>query len=164
MLFAGAAQAWAHNSLKSSDPAKDSTLQVAPPSVTLTFSEALREGGITVTITGPDNAPASGATQVSGTVVSVPFTPTVAGAHTVAYKVVADDGDATSSSFTFTLAAAAVPTTTMVPPAPTTSVVASAATVDSPDSDPGMTWWPIVLGAVALLAVVVTVIMRRRTG
>ncbi|MFD1049557.1 copper resistance protein CopC, partial [Kibdelosporangium lantanae] len=58
-LLVTAFPALAHNEFKSSNPAGGATLDTAPTSVTLTFSEELIDGQATFTITGPDGASAS---------------------------------------------------------------------------------------------------------
>ncbi|SDI78245.1 hypothetical protein SAMN05192558_11286 [Actinokineospora alba] len=167
-LVATATPALAHNSLKSSDPKADSVLDAAPAAVTLTFTEELTPGQTTLTVTGPDGAPASGDAAVAGATVSVPFKPTVPGAYKVAYKVTGHDGDATSNSLTFTLSAAAVPTTTTAAPTTTTEAPTSTApmtTAARPESDvvdSDTQWWPVAAGVLALVALGVLLAFRRK--
>ncbi|MGH3860698.1 copper resistance CopC family protein [Actinokineospora sp.] len=164
-LVATATPALAHNSLKSSDPKADSVLDVAPAAVTLTFTEELTPGQATLTVTGPDGASASGDAAVAGVTVSVPFKPSVPGAYKVAYRVTGHDGDAISNSLTFTLSAAAVPTTTTVAPPTTTAASTSTATAVRPESDvidSDTQWWPAAAGALALVAIGVLLVVRRK--
>jgi hypothetical protein len=176
VLLAGALPAAAHNELKSSNPAGGATLDTAPTAVVLTFAEALIQGKTTITITGPDGAnAAAGPAQLNGPTATVPLKPTAASAYTVAYRVVAPDGDVTNSNVKFTLTAAALappvtatttppPTTTTTTTAPTTTTQANTTAAASTSS--GTVWWPWVVGALVLILVVVMVLLlrRRRAG
>lgn len=166
-LVATATPALAHNSLKSSDPKADSVLDAAPAAVTLTFTEELTPGQTTLTVTGPDGTPASGDAAVTGATVSVPFKPTFPGAYKVAYRVTGHDGDATSSSLTFTLSAAAIPTTTTVAPTTTTTtttgdLTAIAIRPESDVVDSDTPWWPVAAGVLVLVAIGVLLVARRK--
>jgi copper resistance protein C len=167
VLLAVASPASAHNELGSSNPKSGDQLDAAPAAVVLTFGEDLIPGQTTITITGPDGALASaGDAQLSGAVATIPLKPTAAGAYTVAYKVVADDGDVTDSSLKFTLTAAAIPTPTTT--TTTTTTTSAAQTSAAPaaaqnTANEGTTWWPYLVGAlVIILIVVIVVVMRRR--
>jgi hypothetical protein len=177
VLLAGALPAAAHNELKSSNPAGGATLDTAPAAVVLTFAEALIQGKTTITVTGPDGAnAAAGPAQLNGPTATVPLKPTAAGAYTVAYRVVADDGDVTNSNLKFTLTAAAVAppvTTTTAPPTTTTTTTTTAPTTTTQagttaaaGTSSGTVWWPWVVGALVLILIVVLVLLlrRRRAG
>lgn len=184
-LLATALPAVAHNELKSSDPQKGATLSTAPAAVVLTFAEALTPGATTITVTGPDGvSAAAGPAQLNGPVATVPLKPPMAGAYTVAYRIIADDGDVTDTNFAFTLTAAAIPAPATTSTAPTTTTAtsttattATTATTTSPEpsqagptaaatTNSGTTWWPWVVGALALVLIVVAVplLRRRRAG
>jgi methionine-rich copper-binding protein CopC len=174
LVVATASPALAHNELESSNPDKGATLDTAPTAVVLTFAEALIEGEATFIVTGPDGADASGGpAKLSGSTATVPFTPTAAGAYTVTYKVIADDGDVSNSSFRFTLTAAAVPSAraSAAPAASSASAASASAATSAAASTPaasttgsGGPWWPYLVGALVLIAIVVALILvvRRR--
>ena len=183
LLLATALPAAAHNELKSSNPAAGATVDTPPDKVVLTFSEDLVRGKTSVTVTGPDGADlAADELRIDGPTVTVPIKEAHAGAYTVAYKVVADDGDVTDSKLTFTVALSganppttapttAAPTTTTTttttPAPPTTSAPASSAQNTAASSDDsGTTWWPwlVAVLAVILIAVVLLVLRRRRAS
>jgi methionine-rich copper-binding protein CopC len=174
LLVATALPAAAHNELKSSNPAAGASVDTPPQQIVLTFSEDLIPGKTTVTVTGPDGAnAASGQTTLDGPVATVPISAAHAGVYTVAYKVVADDGDVTDTKFTFTLALTAVttttvPTTTTTVPttttAPPTTSAAPANTAASSDSGSNWWIWLVVALAVILIAVVLLILRRRRTS
>jgi len=175
VLLAGTLPAAAHNELKSSNPTGGATLDTAPAAVVLTFAEALIQGKTTITVTGPDGAnAAAGPAQLNGPTATVPLKPTAAGAYTVAFRVVADDGDVTNSNVKFTLTAAALapPLTTTTPPPPTTTTTTAPTTTTQADTtaaantSSGTVWWPWVVGALVLILIVVMVLLlrRRRAG
>ena len=92
VVFAGPAAA--HDVLLSSDPADGSTVQTAPPSVTLTFDQPVQDFEPVVTVTGPDGQSyQSGSPTVDSTVVTNAVGPlTAAGEYLIAYRVVSADG------------------------------------------------------------------------
>jgi len=92
VVFAGPAAA--HDVLLSSDPADGSTVQTAPPSVTLTFDQPVQNFEPVVTVTGPDGQSyQSGSPTVDSTVVTNAVGPlTAAGEYLIAYRVVSADG------------------------------------------------------------------------
>jgi hypothetical protein len=162
LLLVTALPAAAHNELKSSNPAAGATVDTPPDKIVLTFAEDLIPGKTTITVTGPDGANVAAAeAALSGPTATIPITAAHAGAYTVAYKVTADDGDVTNSKLTFTLAlTAATTTTTTTTSAPTTAPQAQ----NTANSDSGTTWWPWLVGALALIliAVLLLVFLRRR--
>lgn len=173
LLLVTALPAAAHNELKSSNPAAGAMVDTPPEQIVLTFSEDLIPGQTTITVTGPDGANAVAAQPLlTGPVATVPVTAAHAGVYTVAYKVVADDGDTTDTKFTFTLALtnAPPPPTTVTTTATTTTVPPSSATTSAPAptntaaADSGTTWWPwlVVALAVILIAALAVILLRRR--
>ena len=105
-----AGPAAAHNVLISSDPTDGSTLQTAPTSVRLTFDQPVQDFEPVVTIIGPDGQGyESGSPQIDSTVVitSVGALP-VAGAYSIAYRIVSADGHPVEGSIAFQLADGAV--------------------------------------------------------
>ena len=74
-LFALAAPASAHNSLTSSNPGDEATLDSGPGQVVLTFDQPVQEGeGLnSVAVTGPDGKPwQGGPVEVDSNVVTAP--------------------------------------------------------------------------------------------
>lgn len=150
-LVAAAPAASAHTELKSSNPAKGASVPTAPQRVELTFTEPVTLPTDAITVTGPEGAKWTvGQISVAGPVVTAPVQPTgPAGAYTLAYKVVAEDGDTVSGSVEFALATAATTTTTAPPTTtttapPSTSVAPAAQTGDGGGIRCGcgsLVWW-----------------------
>lgn len=156
------APASAHTELKSSDPAKGTSVSAETfKQVTLTFTEPVTQP--TVTIEGWT----LGAPTMSGAVVTVPVTtPGAAGAYTLTWRVVSADGDPVSGTIPFTFVAPA-PTTTSVPPTTTTEPTTSASgNVSQPapadDGIPGWVW--IVAAAVVVLGAGGFVLAKRASS
>jgi methionine-rich copper-binding protein CopC len=170
-LGSTALPASAHTELKSSNPASGAALPAPPQQVELTFTEAVTAPADAITVSGPDGAKWTvGQVTVAGPVVTAPVQATgPAGAYTIAWKVVSDDGDPVTGTIGFTLAAAA--TTTTTPPTtttPTTTTTSAAAEPSTPPAAqpaegggvPGWVW--IVIAAVVLAGVGVIVAVRRK--
>ena len=168
-LLLGAAPAFAHTRLESSDPADKSSVDTAPESVSLTFNEDISAEFASISVVGPDGTnyatgPVSTAGGQVGTAVS-PLGP--AGAYEIGYRVVSDDGHPVQGKVTFTLttpgpgaataapATAAAPTAQAAPPA-TTAVEPQA----SSQSSEGAPIWPWLVGAVILVAAGAAVALR----
>ncbi|MFI0357122.1 copper resistance protein CopC [Actinomadura sp. 9N407] len=102
MLGLGAAPAWAHDSLKSSNPEKGA--QIASPSeIELTFTGTVRVPRIV--LTGPDGTRhEAGAAQAIDNKVAQPVKGTLAnGEYTVGWRVVSSDGHPITGTYTFTV-------------------------------------------------------------
>ncbi|MFI6820665.1 copper resistance protein CopC [Micromonospora sp. NPDC050187] len=173
-----AAPAAAHNSLTGSSPADGARLAQAPTRIELRFLARLDPNTTKITVTGPDNVPASrGAPTVNGSRVGVAFVPGAAGLYIVEYRVRSADGHPVSGEIRFTLttgtpadpspspaATTASPTPAPADPAPTTAG-ASAAPAAQPAADrddDGTPVWPWAVGAVAVLAALVAGLLLRR--
>ncbi len=100
-----ASPALGHDVLVGTDPPDGAVLDAAPPAVVLTFSAQQAGVGAEVVVTGPDGASWSdGAAVVDGAVVTQPLASGMpAGAYTVAWRSVADDGHPVTGAFGFTL-------------------------------------------------------------
>ncbi|MEP6561705.1 MAG: copper resistance CopC family protein [Nakamurella sp.] len=123
-----AGPAAAHNVLISSDPTDGSTLQTAPTSVRLTFDQPVQNFQPVVTIIGPDGQRyESGSPQIDSTVVTtnVAALP-VAGAYSIAYRIVSADGHPVEGSIAFQLAEGAVSAGAVASGAVASGAVASA--------------------------------------
>ena len=123
-----AGPAAAHNVLTSSDPTNGSTLQAAPTTVRLTFDQPVQDFEPVVTVIGPDgNRHESGAPVVDSTVVTAGVNALpVAGAYSIAYRVVSADGHPVEGEIKFELAEGAVGTDAVSEPATTSEAVGSA--------------------------------------
>jgi len=137
LLFAWPQSAAAHDSLVDSDPAADSSIELLPPELTLTFSAALIGGeGSTevVVLDAEENNVAEGEPELDGAMVTQPLASGgTAGEYHVIWKVVSSDGHPTSGEFGFTVTSDSAGGT-----APETSPPASpapdAATTTPPES------------------------------
>ena len=93
LCVVGAPPAVAHSDLRSAVPAAGSTLSAPPRSVTLKFSEPVRDGFSRVAVTGAQGEVVSaGDATVSGPQVEQAVRLRAAGPYTVAYRVVSADG------------------------------------------------------------------------
>ena len=123
-LLLGAAPAFAHTRLESSDPADKSNVDSAPESVSLSFNEDISAEFASMSVVGPDGTNyATGQVSAAGAQVSTAVSPLgPAGAYTIGYRVVSDDGHPVQGKVSFTLTApgpaAAAPTTAPAAAAP----------------------------------------------
>ncbi len=103
LLGPGAGTAAAHDGLVATAPAADAVLETAPGEVRLEFSGAPQALGTSVTVTGPDGAPAGrGEPEVRGTTVVQPLvTGLPAGDYTVDWRIVSADGHPLSGVLAF---------------------------------------------------------------
>jgi len=168
-LLLGAAPAFAHTRLESSDPADKSSVDTAPESVSLTFNEDISAEFASMSVVGPDGTNyATGQVSAAGGQVSTAVSPLgPAGAYEIGYRVVSDDGHPVQGKVTFTLttpgpgaataapATAAPPTAQAAPPA-TTAVDPQASSQPSE----GAPIWPWLVGAVILVASGAVVALR----
>jgi methionine-rich copper-binding protein CopC len=167
LLTAGPASA--HTELTSSSPAEGASLAAPPRKIELTFAEPVTLQPDPISVTGPDGAKWTvGTPAVVDAVITAPVTPSgPAGAYTLTYKVVSDDGDKVTAAVHFTLTAP-VPSSSA---APTSSAGAAAATQSpAPKPDPASeigksvpAWvWILVAVVVVVAAAVVALRLRRR--
>jgi hypothetical protein len=167
-LLLGAAPAFAHTRLESSDPVDKSSVDTAPASVSLTFNEAISAEFATLSVVGPDGTNyQSGPVSASNGQVSTAVSPLgPAGVYEIGYRVVSDDGHPVSGKVSFTLtaagpgAAAAAPTAAAAPaPAAAPATTAVDPQADSRSSE-GAPIWPWLVGAVILVAAGAAVALR----
>jgi methionine-rich copper-binding protein CopC len=172
-VFATAGPAAAHTELESSDPAEGATVAAAPTSIKLTFGEAVTVPKDPIQVTGPDGAKWTiGTVSLAGPVVSAPVQATgPAGAYTISYQVISDDGDAVKGAVHFTLSAPASSSSAAPTSPPTSAPAASApAASASPSVAPSAAssgggfpaWAWILIGVVVLAAVVAGFVLRSR--
>ncbi|MBT2476347.1 copper resistance protein CopC [Microbacterium sp. ISL-103] len=173
----------AHDSLLSSSPEADGTVQTLPAELTLTFSAKIidEEGATEVVVTDPSGASViEGAPTVDGALVTQPLAAEApAGAYHVIWKVVSSDGHPTSGEFDFTVAASTVGTATTPPTAaptaaPTVQPTATAGpgtdVTPAPASDEEspatvVIWILAIAGVLVIIGIVVWLVVRgRRTS
>ena len=164
-----AAPALAHTSLVKSTPAAGAVLPTAPTTVSLTFGEAVTLPANPVQITGPGGAAWTvGKATIDDATVSFPVTATgPAGAYTMAWQVISDDGDTVKGTVPFTLSAPATPTTTAAP-ATSAAALTTAAAAATPvgqqaeTSSGGVPAWVWVIVVVVILAAIAGLVVRSR--
>lgn len=101
LLVGAAGPAAAHATLLSTDPADQSSIEVAPKAVTLTFNEPV--GRPAVVVTAPDGSRVSGRVSALDSKVTADLTGAAQkGTYTVAYRVVSVDGHPIAGESTFT--------------------------------------------------------------
>ena len=172
----------AHDALTASSPEADSTVDVLPAEITLTFSADLitGEGATEVQVTDAAGTPVTdGAAVTEGPTVTQPLVAEAeAGAYRVVWKVVSSDGHPTSGEYFFTVTNSTMATTEPTPaptesasssfaPAPTATPTATPTlTADDPAdtaSSPAWIWILVVLGILVIAAgITLAVILSRR--
>ncbi|MFS8099655.1 copper resistance protein CopC [Lentzea alba] len=161
-----AVPAQAHAELKSSNPASGAALDAPPKQIELIFSDVISlPDGEAVVVTGPDGSkwPVTQAHAVDKTITAtVDAAAAKAGAHTLAWRAQADDGDVISGTFSFTMNVAAQPSSTAPPSSVTMSAPVSNAPPSTTPSESGgiPAWVWIVVGLVVIVGAILLV--RRR--
>lgn len=166
LLVAGPASA--HTELKSSSPAEGASLAAPPRKVELTFEEPVTLQPDPISVTGPDGAKWSvGTPTVVDAVITAPVTPSgPAGAYTLTYKVVSDDGDKVTAAVHFTLTApvssSAAATSSAAVPTGAPSVTQTQTRTPAPASDVagGVPAWVWILAAVVVVLAAAVVALR----
>jgi len=172
----GAPAALAHTSLQKSTPAEGASLAAPPAEVSLTFGEAVRLPAGPIRVAGPGGAVWTvGQARVTGATVTAPVTATgPAGAYTLTWQVISDDGDTIRGTVRFTLTAPAAPVvapasppgTVAAAPPPATAAATPAAVPSAPAAptadEGGVPGWLWALGGAAVLAVAAGVVVARR--
>lgn len=163
LVLAGPASA--HAELTSSSPAEGATLAAPPRKIELTFEEPVTLQPDPISVTGPDGAKwsVSPPTVTDATITAAVLPSGPAGAYTLTYKVVSDDGDKVTAAIHFTLSApassssaAASPTSAAVSPAPS-----AAASSDTSGGIPAWVW--LLIAVVVVVAAIVVGLRLRRT-
>nr|WP_314842753.1 copper resistance protein CopC [uncultured Microbacterium sp.] len=174
----------AHDSLTSSSPEADGTVETLPAELTLTFSADLitGDGATEVVVTDPSGqSVTSGAAVTSGATVTQPLAAQApAGLYHVIWKVVSSDGHPTSGEYDFTVSSSSVVEPTEQPTAQPTSEAgpetpsATPAPSDTADatpapaeSTPASSWiWILVVAGILVVVggIAVAVTLRRAGG
>ncbi|QXJ23263.1 copper resistance protein CopC [Actinomadura graeca] len=160
LVALGAAPASAHTTLKSADPASNST--VAPPSkIVLTYADPVMVPQVVLTDASGGRHEAGKAQAVDNTVTETVSGTLPNGVYTVGWRVVATDGHPVKGSFTFTVKGSTSPQAQTSAPAPGPSTAPAAAGEDSGGSS-GWLW--IGLGALVVALIGGGVAWSRRAG
>ncbi|MCB7135602.1 copper resistance CopC family protein [Cellulosimicrobium marinum] len=194
LATATAPAAQAHDRLTGSEPGDGAQLDTPPAAIALTFNtEPLAVEPRVVVTDAAGEVVAEGAPTIDGSVATLPLDAATLGgdSYTVAWRVVSSDGHPIEGSFGFAVAEQPEPTpsepTSATDEAPATEDAATedtatedadesaaaepdttAATTDeadATDAEDGSSALPIVVGAIAVLAVVgtaVVLVLRRR--
>lgn len=155
--------AYAHNRLKSADPAAGSSPSSSPARVTLEFTERLDQKFTGVAVTDVHNGSVvDGPLQISGFRAVQPLQPSLApGQYTVAYRVTSKDGHTVSDAYVFNIPA---------PPGSSPQAAAAAAVSPTPQAGTAGTgrstaaWFAAAAAVLAVLAVAVVAAVVRRRG
>lgn len=184
MLPAALPAAAAHDSLVSSDPEADASLEQAPEQITLSYSAEVLDLSTVVQVTDADDAEVGvGEPEIDGTDVTVDLPELPAGDYEVQWRVVSSDGHPIEGTFPFTVTEGTQPTADDPAPgvAPEDSDKAATAEATAGDAaategsaettgedvSEGIPTTGIVLGIIVLLLVVgiiVLVVTRQRGG
>ncbi|KDN19066.1 copper resistance CopC family protein [Amycolatopsis rifamycinica] len=166
LLLAGPASA--HTELKSSSPAEGASLAAPPREIQLTFEEPVTLQPDPISVTGPDGAKWTvGTPSVVDAVITAPVTPSgPAGAYTLTYKVVSDDGDKVTAAVHFTLTAP-VAASSAAPASPADAASATPTPTPEPaggigSSVPAWVWVVAAVAVVVAAAAVALRLLRRR--
>ena len=145
-VWVGASPASAHNTLTSTNPADQVTVQSAPQAVVLTFDEPANAMGTQVVVTGPSGQVQQGQPRLVDKTITEDLRPRApAGTYTVAWRVTSADGHPVSGTFSFSAKTTAA---TQLPTTPQTSPPATPTTTQ-PTLLPA--WLKLVIGAVAII-------------
>jgi methionine-rich copper-binding protein CopC len=145
-VWAGAGAASAHNTLTSTSPADQETVQSLPPAVVLRFDQPAIAMGTQVVVTGPSGQVQQGQPRlVENTITEDLQSGAPAGTYTVAWRVTSADGHPVSGAFSFTAKTAAA---TQLPTIPQTSPPATPTPTQSARMP---AWLKLVIGAVAII-------------
>ncbi|PZM94494.1 MAG: copper resistance protein CopC [Actinobacteria bacterium] len=160
-----ATPAAAHNQLINTVPERDAVLQDPPAEVVLEFVERLDPKFTTIVVTDAGRQTvATSSPEISGSRGVVRFPePLAPGTYTVAYRVVSLDGHPVQGSFRFTVGGDTPAVAASDEPAETAAPDASATDNDTTSGVSGTTIAVSVGLAAVVLALVVGVLLRRRS-
>lgn len=178
MPAAAAGPALAHDALQSTAPARDTTVTVAPETVTLTLSEpptnseSLNLSVITVT-DGEGKTISDGKVTVYGPTLSTKIAAGANGPHKVLWRAVSSDGHPIEGSFSFTVqdpardaagaaSGAATASTAPAPATSTTPAVTEVEPVQPPNDENALVMAGVAAAVIAALAGLLYLARRRR--
>lgn len=179
-LVVPATAASGHASWLESSPSAGSTVDTAPSEVQVSFDSPLLDTGGALVVTSADGVVISEpAAVINLAEISVAVDPGAPpGVYTVAFRVVSEDGHTVSDSFDYTVAgtapvasaepspadgtAAPVGSPVAQPPAETAVETTVETTAQTDGGSGGVPVWAWLIGAIALIAIVVAVAARRR--
>ncbi len=165
--------AFAHDVLRSTNPADGAVVDQLPDRGVLTFDETALAIGTEVQVTGPDGPVTDGTPQLVDTEVRQTVRAGPAGRYTVLWRVTSADGHPVSGTFSFTtqqprVSPSAATTATSATPAATSAVPSSAPTPTAQEASEtaGVSGTAIALGvgALVLLGGAAWLIRRRARG
>jgi methionine-rich copper-binding protein CopC len=140
-VWVGASQAFAHNSLTSTNPADKEMVQGPPRAVMLTFDDPVIATGTQVVVTGPSGQIQQGKPALAKNTVTQDLQPGApARTYTVSWRVTSADGHPVSGTFSFT--AKPLPTSPQTSPPSTPNQT-------QPTRMPG--WLKLVVGVIAII-------------
>lgn len=179
----------AHDSLISSSPEADSTVDTLPTELTLTFSAKLIDGdGATeVVVTDASGATVTdGPATVNGAIVTQPLVAeAAAGEYSVIWKIVSSDGHPTSGEFDFSVANGTESTPTAEPTSESTAEPTAEPTATAPTATAGpgtdvsptpeaeaeeasastvMIWVLAIAGVLVIVGIIAWLVIRGRRG
>jgi len=174
-----ATPAAAHDAIISSDPADGTELTSSPAQITLTFNNDLSTLGGQIQVADAAGVTvASGEPAVTGPTATLPLPePLANGSYSVTWRAVSSDTHPIEGTFTFSVADPAAEVTpeptveatepasaTEAPAEETPTPISATQEADDADSDSGLPWTGIIIGAVIGLGVgiVLTVLSKRR--
>ncbi|MGW4061510.1 copper resistance CopC family protein [Amycolatopsis sp. NPDC004747] len=160
LLVAGPASA--HTELESSSPAEGASLAAPPRKIELTFEEPVTLQPDPISVTGPDGAKWSvGTPTVVDAVISAPVTASgPAGAYTLTYKVVSDDGDKVTAAVHFTLTAPVTSSSAAATSSAAAPVTPTPTPAPAGDLGSGVPAWVWILVAVVVVPAAAVVALR----
>jgi methionine-rich copper-binding protein CopC len=171
LVLTAVAPVYAHAELVSSDPKDGAVLATPPTTITLTFSEGV-VGKSSINLLAADGSTVAtgGPAKDGDEIMALSNLALAAGAYTVQWTSVADDGDILRGTLAFTVEAASPEPSSAAPsasPTPTAPASASPTPAPSPSSAPaptaaagGDTLIPII-AALVLVGVVGYLVLRR---
>ena len=174
LAVAGATSAQAHNTLRSTDPADGSTVEVAPDQVTLTFDEPAVALGTQVEVRSADGTVVSTGDPVllDATVTQALMGARPAGVYTVSWRVTSADGHPITGELSFTATNATADDAVVESPSasPTSTVSGPSSLAPTPtessDATPGQssdeTSTPVVVAVVVAAIAISWLLWRRR--
>lgn len=171
-LVGGIAPASAHDALVSSNPAADEVREDAPQEIELVYSGELMKIGNQVRVTNAEGETVTdGDPVIEGTTLTQALTvsdPQADDTYTVTWRVVSSDGHPIQGKYSFSVGEgkdASTSTEKASAEATSTEKSSGAPTVASPTSETGFTPVNIalvVVGSIAVLGVVATVLAKNR--